>query len=239
MSSVFSIYGKMQESGLTEIIPLTCTSAIWGQDPVLCQAGWCTTGEAAAAAPPPCADTAGNHFSSTGSSWHPVGGGQGCCPTSDTTEASPKKRTVWLKALSAVEKPSLPDVLRSACLIFYKTFINDCRYPVHQLSASPSLPRCTRVCSVTSDTLESHIHEAMDPITSVHGPHDLLGPWDSPGKNTGVGCHALLQGIFPAQGSNPHLLHWQADSLPPSHLESPPPPRWVLHKDEMLVLFHY
>ena len=37
------------------------------------------------------------------------------------------------------------------------------------------------------------------------------------GKNTGVGSHALLQGIFPTQGSNPHLfclLHWQADSLP-------------------------
>ena len=31
-------------------------------------------------------------------------------------------------------------------------------------------------------------------------------PWDSPGKNTGVGCHALLQGILPTQGSNPHLL---------------------------------
>ena len=31
--------------------------------------------------------------------------------------------------------------------------------------------------------------------------------WDSPGKNTGVGCHALLQGIFPTQGSNQGLLH--------------------------------
>ena len=39
---------------------------------------------------------------------------------------------------------------------------------------------------------------------------------DSPGesKNTGVSCHALLQGIFPTQWSNPHLLHWQVDSLP-------------------------
>ncbi|XP_055426747.1 uncharacterized protein LOC129645509 [Bubalus kerabau] len=35
----------------------------------------------------------------------------------------------------------------------------------------------------------------------------LLCPWDSPGKNTGVGCHALLQRIFPTQGSNPGLLH--------------------------------
>ena len=37
-------------------------------------------------------------------------------------------------------------------------------------------------------------------------------PWDSPGKNTGMGCHALLQGIFPAQGWNLHLfclLRWR------------------------------
>ena len=32
-------------------------------------------------------------------------------------------------------------------------------------------------------------------------------PWDSPGKNFGVSCHPLLQGIFPTQGSNPGLLH--------------------------------
>ena len=31
----------------------------------------------------------------------------------------------------------------------------------------------------------------------------LLHPWDSPGKNTGVGCHVLLQGIFVTQGLNP------------------------------------
>ena len=37
-------------------------------------------------------------------------------------------------------------------------------------------------------------------------PSRLLCPWDSPGKNTGVGCHARLQGIFLAQGSNLHLL---------------------------------
>ena len=45
----------------------------------------------------------------------------------------------------------------------------------------------------------------------------LFCPWDSLGKNTGVDCHALLQGIFLTQGSNPHLLklmHWQVGSLP-------------------------
>ena len=41
------------------------------------------------------------------------------------------------------------------------------------------------------------------------------------GKDTGVGCHFLLQGIFPTQGLNlclQHLLHWQAEFLPLSHL---------------------
>ena len=42
----------------------------------------------------------------------------------------------------------------------------------------------------------------------------LLCPWDFPGKNTGVGCYFLLQGIFQTQGSNLCLLRWQADSLP-------------------------
>ena len=40
-------------------------------------------------------------------------------------------------------------------------------------------------------------------------PARPLCPWGSPGKNTGVGCHFLLQGIFRIQGSNPGLLHWQ------------------------------
>ena len=38
---------------------------------------------------------------------------------------------------------------------------------------------------------------------------------------TGVGCHLLLQGIFPTQGSNLSFLHWQAGSLPLNHLGSP------------------
>ena len=46
-------------------------------------------------------------------------------------------------------------------------------------------------------------------------PTRLLSPWNSPGKNTGVGCHALLQGISPTQGLKPHLLnfHCQVGSL--------------------------
>ena len=44
------------------------------------------------------------------------------------------------------------------------------------------------------------------PSSSVHG---ILCPWDSPGENTGVGCHFLLQRIFLTQESNPGLLHYK------------------------------
>ena len=52
-------------------------------------------------------------------------------------------------------------------------------------------------CSVLSDSLQSHWLQ----------PTWLLHPLDFPGKNTGVGCHFLFQGIFLAQGSNLGLLH--------------------------------
>ena len=69
----------------------------------------------------------------------------------------------------------------------------------------------------------SKILQQRSVTSTVCGPVDgsppgsSLCPWDSPGKNTGVGCHFLLRGIFPTQGSNPglsNLLHWQVDSSP-------------------------
>ena len=70
-----------------------------------------------------------------------------------------------------------------------------------------------------------------------HGlyPARLFCPWDSPGKNTGVGCHALLQGIFPTQGWNPRLLRllrWQTGSLP---LAPPGKPQSFLRVLQMLL----
>ena len=56
---------------------------------------------------------------------------------------------------------------------------------------------CMGACSVVSSSLRPH----------GLWPTRLLSPWVSPGKNTGVGCHFLLQRIFPTQGSNPGLLH--------------------------------
>ena len=52
-------------------------------------------------------------------------------------------------------------------------------------------------------------------------PARLLCPWNSPGKNTGVGSHSLLQGIFLIQGSNGGLLHCRQILYHLSHQEAP------------------
>ena len=59
------------------------------------------------------------------------------------------------------------------------------------------------------------------PVFFVHG--------DSPGKNTGVGCYALLQGIFPTQGSNSGLLHCKRIFYHLSHQESSRILEWVAY----------
>ena len=48
-------------------------------------------------------------------------------------------------------------------------------------------------------------HSVLSDSANSMEPARLLCPWDSPGKNTGVGCHSLLQGISP--GIEPHLPH--------------------------------
>ena len=62
------------------------------------------------------------------------------------------------------------------------------------------------VCSVMTDSVQSHV---LRPVR-------FLCLWNFPCWNTAVNCLFLLQGIFPTQGSNPHLLYllnWQADSF--------------------------
>ena len=59
-------------------------------------------------------------------------------------------------------------------------------------------------------------------------PARLLCPWNFPGKNTGVECHFLLQGVFPTQGLNLYFPHLQTDSL----LVPPGKPNDILHVTE-------
>ena len=79
------------------------------------------------------------------------------------------------------------------------------------------------VCLVLSDTLRSPRLQ----------PSRLPCPWNFPGKNTGVGCHFLLLGIFPIQGSNPHLpslLNWPGRFFTTESLGKP-----FIHKTVILV----
>ena len=69
---------------------------------------------------------------------------------------------------------------------------------------------CSVLCLVTQSCPTLCEPMGYSPLgSSVHG--------DSPGKNTGVGCHAFLQAIFLTQGPNPRFLcflHWEMGSLP-------------------------
>jgi len=71
---------------------------------------------------------------------------------------------------------------------------------------------CPTLCDTT---------DCSPPGSSVHE--------DSPGKNTGVGGHAVLQGIFPTQGSNPGLPHCRRILYHLSHQGSPRILEWVAY----------
>ena len=107
----------------------------------------------------------------------------------------------------------------------------------HSLLWLSSIPLCVSIYLTIYTTSSISIHLWMDiyrlfpcarmNAKSLHSYPTLCDPVDcslagssvsgvSPGKNTEVGCHALLQGIFLTQGSNLcllHLLHWQAGSI--------------------------
>ena len=74
----------------------------------------------------------------------------------------------------------------------------------------------TQSCPTLCDPVDCN-----PPGSFVHG--------DSPGKNTGEGCHSLLQGIFPTQGSNSGLPHCKWILYHLSHQGSPQTPEWVAY----------
>ena len=79
---------------------------------------------------------------------------------------------------------------------------------------------CVCVCvshSIMSDSLRPHELQ----------PTRLFCPWNSPGKNTGMGCHSLLQGIFPTQGLNQGLLHCRRILCHLSHQGNPNLPKSI------------
>ena len=74
---------------------------------------------------------------------------------------------------------------------------------------------CMVATSQSACSVASVMSDSLRPLGLK--PTRLLCPWDFPGKNTGLGCHALPQGIFPTQGLNSHC-RWILSPL--SHLGS-------------------
>jgi len=73
--------------------------------------------------------------------------------------------------------------------------------------------------------------DCSPPGSFVHG--------DSPGKNTAVGCHTLLQGIFPTEGLNPGLLHCRQILYYLSHQGSPALPSTIINETSMYFKENY
>ena len=87
----------------------------------------------------------------------------------------------------------------------------------HQFfSTQPSLWSSSHICTCIMWS------EVAQSCTTLCDPMDCSLPgssWDFPGKSAGVGCHFLLQGNFPTQGSNPGLPHCGQMLYPLSHRE--------------------
>ena len=101
---------------------------------------------------------------------------------------------------SPAEPPGKPQNTRVGCLSLFQWI-----FPPRNQTGSEV--RVTKSCS----TLRPHGLQ----------PARLFCPWESPGKNAGVGSLSLLQGIFPNQGSNPGLLHCRQILYHLSHQGSP------------------
>ena len=84
-------------------------------------------------------------------------------------------------------------------ICFHFIWINSTSFGVKLLSHGLDVCLWVRAQSLQSCPILCDPMDCSALGSSVHG--------DSPGKNTGVSCHALLQGIYPTQGSSPGLLH--------------------------------
>ena len=84
-----------------------------------------------------------------------------------------------------------PKKIKSVTVFIVSPYVCDETMANYSMSQQSQYWACES-CSVVSDSLQ---------------PYELYIPWNSPGQNTGVSSHSLLEGIFPTQGSNLGLLH--------------------------------
>ena len=124
--------------------------------------------------------------------------------------------------------------------IYLCSFLGTTRHPSTNVPLFSSRKGCLfllllhfRVCRVASVVSYSLWPHGLQPVR-------LLCPWDSPGKNTGAGCHALLQGTFLTQGWNPRLLlcSWIFTSQSPGKSLTFVPDFMCILRGSILVLFN-
>ena len=96
--------------------------------------------------------------------------------------------STWRNAGSH-QSPTCPQCVQASCLLLPTP-------QPQQPLLSKILGSCLCVCSAASNSLQPHGLQ----------PTRFPCPWNFLGRNTGVGCHALFQEIFPTQGLNPHIL---------------------------------
>ena len=114
-------------------------------------------------------------------------------------------------------------------LFHYISQCNNNRNKVHNkcdaLESSPNQPTLWSVEKLSSMKLVK-VAQSYPTLCNPMGcgPPRLLCPWDSSGKNTGMGCLSLLQGIFPTQGLNPGHLRCMQILYHLSHQDSPMKP---------------
>ena len=131
---------------------------------------------------------------------------------------------ISFSSLIAVARPSktlLNNSVKNGCLCH----VPNLRGNVSSFSALSMFAvglSCSVLCLVTQSRASLYNpRDCSPPGSSVHG--------DSPGKNSGVGCHAFLQRIFLTQGKKPRSPTLQADNLPLSHQGSPRILEWIAY----------
>ena len=126
---------------------------------------------------------------------------------------------IWLFATQQLQHPRLscPSPSPGACS-------NSCplRWWYHLTISSSLIPFSSCLQSFPAAAAAKSLQSCLTLWPNRRQPTRLPHPWDSPGKNTGVGSHSLLQGILPPQGLNPGLEPWSPELQVDSLLSEPP-----------------
>ena len=127
------------------------------------------------------------------------------------------------RAIKIKSNCSLPSVSSHGGLRFTKALWYLLPEQTQVLPMSWALSEAHRHLSTCSLILgcESEVAQSCATLCDPMEPARLLGPWNFPGKSTGVDYHLLLQRIFPTQGLNPGLPHCRQTLYRLSHPGSP------------------